>query len=298
MKRFAALAALGLVAYAATGLSFVQPDEQLVVRRFGAMQSTPREPGARFGLPWGFDRIDRLKPREIKRVTIGPADAADKATGARPSQFLTGDRNLVNARATVQFTVNDPRRFLFQSAAVDRLVATAGETAISDTLAGEPVDRVLTLGKQELGVRLTQRLQALVDRYALGVSIRSVDIGSIEPPAEVADAFDKVVSAQREREQAVNRARSFSNKILAEARGAAQRIIDQGSADRDRSIRRAQGEAARFESLLTEYRQSPALTASRLYLEAMAETLPKLRSKLIVDEGSDVDLSILQEDKR
>lgn len=296
MKRIAALAALGLVAYSATGLSFVQPDEQLVVRRFGAMQPTPHEPGARLGLPWGLDRTDRIKPREIKRVTIGPADAADRATGARPAQFLTGDRNLVNVRATVQFTVSDPRRFLFQSAAVDRLVATSGEAAISATLAGEPVDRVLTLGKQELGVRLTGRLQTLVDQYALGVAIRSVDIGSIEPPAEVADAFDKVVSAQREREQAVNRARSFANKTLAEARGASQRFLDEGSADRDRSIRRAQGEAARFESLLAEYRQSPALTATRLYLEAMAETLPKLRSKLIVDTGSDVDLSIMRED--
>lgn len=298
MKRFALLAAVAIVAYLATGLSFVQPDEQLVVRRFGAMQPAPREPGARFGLPWGLDRVDRLKPREVKRVTIGPADAADKAVGARPAQFLTGDRNLVNVRASVQFTVNDPRRFLFQSSAVGRLVATSGEAAISATLAGEPVDRVLTLGKQELGVRLTERLQTLVDRYALGVTIRSVDIGSIEPPAEVADAFDKVVSAQREREQAVNRARSFASKTSAQARGASQRIVDEGSADRDRTIRRAQGEAARFESLLAEYRQSPALTASRLYLEAMAETLPKLRSKLIVDGGSDVDLSILREDGR
>ncbi|HEV7222434.1 MAG TPA: FtsH protease activity modulator HflK [Pirellulales bacterium] len=298
MKRFAALAGVILLVYLATGLSFVQPDEQLVVRRFGAMLGAPREPGPRFGLPWGLDRIDRLKPREVKRVTVGPTDAADKAVGGRPAQFLTGDRNLVNVRATVQYTVNDPRRFLFQSGAVDRLVATAAEAALSETLAGEPVDRVLTQGKQELGVRLAERLQALVDRYALGVAVRSVDIGSIEPPAEVADAFDKVVSAQRQREQAVNQARSFANKTLAEAQGAAQRTIDRGSAERDRSVRRAQGEAARFESLLAEYRQSPALTANRLYLEAMAETLPKLRAKLIIDSASDVDLSILREERR
>jgi membrane protease subunit HflK len=96
----------------------------------------------------------------------------------------------------------------------------------------------------------------------------------------------------------VNQARSFANKTLAETQGAGRRIVDRGSAERDRSIRRAQGEAARFESLLVEYRQSPTLTASRLYLEAMAETLPKLRSKLIVDSAGDIDLSILREEKR
>jgi hypothetical protein len=37
------------------------------------------------------------------------------------------------------------------------------------------------------------------------------------------------------------------------------------------------------------------LTASRLYLETMSVVLPKLRSKLIVGSGANVDLSILPE---
>ena len=170
---------------------------------------------------------------------------------------------------------------------------SAGAAALSKTLAAEPVDRVLTLGKHDLGVRVAEQLQTLVDRYALGITIRSVDIGAIAPPAEVADAFDRVVSALRQREQSVHQAHSFANKTLAEAKGGAQRLVDLGAAERDRAIRRAQGETDRFLSLLAEYEQSPELTAERLYLETMAETLPKLRSKLIVDSDSDVDLSIL-----
>jgi membrane protease subunit HflK len=89
-----------------------------------------------------------------------------------------------------------------------------------------------------------------------------------------------------------------ANKTAAEARGSAQRTVDRGRAERDRAIRRAEGDAARFNSLLVEYERSPRLTAGRLYLEAMAQTLPKLRSKLIVDSSADVDLSILREGGR
>ncbi|HVX60567.1 MAG TPA: FtsH protease activity modulator HflK [Pirellulales bacterium] len=293
MKRLAAFGLLALLAWLATGIYFVQPDEQAVVRRFGAVVGPLREPGAHLGLPWGLDRVERVKPREVKRVTIGAVAAAGEATGAQLPQFFTGDRNLVGVRATVQYTIKRPQDFLFQTLDVDRLAAAAGAAALSKTLAEEPVDRVLTLGKHDLGVRVAEQLQTLVDRYSLGITIRSVDIGAIAPPAEVADAFDRVVSALRQREQTVNQAHSFANKTLAEAKGGAQRLVDVGVAERDRAIRRAQGETDRFLSLLAEYEQSPELTAERLYLDTMAETLPKLRSKLIVDSDSDVDLSIL-----
>ncbi|MGH7135465.1 MAG: FtsH protease activity modulator HflK [Pirellulales bacterium] len=297
MKRWLLLFLCASLAWLATGFYVVPSDEQGVVRRFGRAARLPSEPGAHFGLPWGLDRIDRLKPHEVKRATLGPVEA-NQAVGSSAAQFLTADRNLVNVRATAQYTVRDPRRYLFETAAVDRLVATAATAAISQALSAEPVDQVLTVGKHELGVRLAESLQGTVDRYRLGIVIRSVNIASIEPPAEVADAFDQVVSASRERERAIHQAHSFANKTAAEAQGAAQRILDEGRSERDRAIRRAQGEAERFNSLLAEYERAPRLTAGRLYLEALAQTLPKLRAKLIVDSSTDVDVSILREDGR
>ena len=296
MKRALVVAGIVLAVWLASGVYIVAPDEQVAVQRFGAMLPRPSEPGAHIGLPWPADRRHRFKPREVKRVAIGPVDVADKAIGTAQSQFLTGDRNLVQVRATVQYTIREPRGYLFQTGQVDGLIASSGTAAISKALAAEGVDGVLTLGKQELGVRLAESLQEVVDRYGLGVAIRSVDFSAVEPPAEVADAFNQVVSALREREQSIHQAESFANKTAAEAKGNARRIVDAGRAERNRAIRRAEGEASRFNSVLAEYRRSPRLTAGRLYLETLAQTLPKLRSKLIVDSATDVDLSVMRED--
>ena len=298
MKRLFFLILICLAAYGATGLYFVQPDEQVIVRRFGRIHAMPREPGPHFGLPWGLDRIDRVKPREVKQVTIGPLNLGGEAIGSSLSQFLTGDCNLVLVRATVQYTIADPALYLYHAVDVDRLVADAGEAATSIALAGQPVDHILTQGKRQLGIQTAQRLQAFADAYRLGVVIRSVDIGRVEPPPEVAEAFDNVISALRERDRQINVSRGYADRTLAQARAEAQRLRDQAQGQSDRRTREAQGEAERFEKLLVQYQQSPDLTAERLYLQAMADTLPRLRNKLIVDEQTELDVTILREENR
>jgi membrane protease subunit HflK len=294
VKRWIGLTAVLLLAYVASGLSFVQPDEQAIVLRFGRALDRPWDPGAHLGLPWGLDRVCRVKTREMKRVTVGPLNLAGDAVGARPAQFLTGDRNLVNIRATVQYTIKDPARYLFCTGDVDALVARSGEAALSEVLAEKPVDQALTLGRGELAVLVADHLQIASDRAGLGITIRSVDIGAAEPPAEVAEAFDDVISALRYREQQVNLAHSYANRVVAEAGADAQRVRDQAQRYREQLVQQATGDASRFEKLLPEYARSPDLTARRLFLEAMGDVLPRLRSKLLVAADSDLDLSILR----
>lgn len=296
MKKLLAIVTIALAGWAATGIRFIQPDEQGVVRRFGAAERLPREPGPYVGLPWGLEQLDRVKPREIKRVAIGTPIGSAASVGARPTQFLTGDRNLVNVRATVQYSISQPLDYLYRADALDALVAGSAEAALSRLLASSSVDHVLTEGKSELAVELAQQLQRRVDGYQLGILVRSVDIASVEPPAEVADAFNQVIAALRGREQAVNQAHSAASRMLAQARADAQSDLDAARSQHDQLLARAEGEAERFEKLLGEYQRSPELTANRLYLETMAATLPRFRTKLIVDSRAPLDLSILRED--
>jgi membrane protease subunit HflK len=147
-------------------------------------------------------------------------------------------------------------------------------------------------------VRLVKLLQEQIEKYELGIAVQSVDFGAVEPPSEVADAFDKVTSAAREREQAVNQAQSFANRTIAQAQGDSEQLLNQARAYRDGTIQKARGETQRFASLLAEYERSPALTSTRMYLETMAQILPKFRSKLILDTDSQVDLSIMGQDAK
>ena len=150
-RRLFAVCAISIFAWSFTALFVVQPDELALVRRCGRLLPGVFEPGLHVGLPWGIDRVERVKPREVRRVLVGGMRLAGEAAGSEMPQLLTGDRNLVNVLATVQYVITDPHHFVRQRHAVDRLVATAGEASLGEVMASRPVDQLLTQGKSEAG---------------------------------------------------------------------------------------------------------------------------------------------------
>ncbi len=298
MKWLIGLLSLAALAYAATGIYTVGTDQLALVRRFGRVVTEQSEPGLHFGLPWGLDRVDLVKPSETKTVTVGAAASADRVIGVAPTdtlaQFLTGDQNLVNVQATVQFAIADPKQFLFAAENPDRIVVRAAEAAITATLANQSIDSVLTIGKDALATVIQIELKQHLKMYELGIEVRSVSLTDLSPPPQVADAFTKAASARSERERLILESRSYANEKLAQAHSESQEALDKSRAAHDRAIDLARSEADRFRSLLYEYEKAPGITSTRMYLETMAEIIPKFRSKLIIDSGKGVDVTIMR----
>ncbi len=298
MKWFVAAVIAGAIAYLATGIYTVGTDERAVVRRFGAVIDEHAEPGLHIGLPWGLDRVDLVKPSETKTVKIGDR-ATDRAIGPSlaPSlaQFLTGDQNLVIVEATVQYTITDPTRYLFSLADPAEVITRAAESAASTTLAGKSIDSVLTSGKDALAILIKDTLEQNLRRYEMGVEVRSVSLTELSPPPQVVDAFTRAASARSDRERLVLEAKTYANEKLAQARSESQQRTDRARAEHARAVDLARSEAERFVALLYEYRKAPAVAAARMYLETIAEIVPRFRAKLIIDRGQDVDLTIMRD---
>jgi membrane protease subunit HflK len=93
-----------------------------------------------------------------------------------------------------------------------------------------------------------------------------------------------VNQAQQERERAINIANGEYNKEVPRARGRATQSIREAEGYAQRRVNEAEGEVAAFNALLTEYNKAPEVTRRRLYLETMSAVLPKVKSKVIVDD--------------
>ncbi len=289
--------AAGLAAiWLATGIYVVPTEEQAVLTTFGALADNEVTPGVGWHFPWPVGRVYKLKVRELKRAFIG-GEVADEANAipADPvlSQFLTGDQNILNVRAVAQYSVANPAQYLFRSRDVERAVANAVEAALGRQVATRSVDDVLTTEKIAIQEEVRRRAQELVDRLGLGVALSTVNIRSVTPPAEAADAFRDVASARADSARIVNEAEGYANDILPRARGEAQQMLSSSQGYRVSKIQQAQGESARFERLASEYRRNPEVTRSRLFLETMEEVLPRLR-KTIVDESGNLDLTLIR----
>ena len=286
-----------LVLYLLTGVYVVKTDEQGVVRTLGRASTEPARPGLHYRCPPPFSRLNKVKVYQRKRVSVG-FSIADQATGRKPSaaetQFLTGDQNLVNIEMLLQYSIHDPRAYLFRSENPEALIAAAASAALTRLLTSTLVDQVLTIGKVAIQNDVQRTTQSLVEAYGIGVQIDAVTLVRVYPPDEVADAFKDVASARSDAERTINEAQGYEGDVIPRARGEAERLVQEALAYRDKVINEATGDADRFTKLYEAYVQSKDVTSARIYIEAMEEILPKL-NKMLVDEGRQpFDLTLLQ----
>lgn len=287
-------AVLGALALAGLVSSYyqVEPDEVGVLTRLGRYTGTA-EPGPHFRLPFGIDRVAKVPvQRQLKAEfgfrTPGGHDGNLRATDAelrRESLMLTGDLNVATVEWIVQYKVNDPFKYLFKGRDVEETLRVLSEATMRSIVGDHSVNEVLTTGRQKIATESKEKLQLLADRFETGIDIQQVVLQDVNPPDSVKPSFNEVNQAIQEKERAINEAHAEVNKEIPRAKGEAEQAIRSAEGYAVARVNRARGEAERFLAIYEQYRKAPDVTRRRMYLETVAEVLPRVGTKVIVDEG-------------
>jgi membrane protease subunit HflK len=283
----------GFALWLLSGIYIVQTDQQGLVTQWGRVVEPRVFPGIHYALPWPIDKVYKLRVRELRRRVVG-GEIPDTVLGrqASSSEFFSGDQNLLNIRVVAQYSVSNPRDFLFAAQNPDQIVGLAVESELVRRVAHTKVDDILTTQKLAIQSDVLRSAQTVVDTYRMGALLASVNIESVSPPPETAEAFRSVAGARSDAFRIVNEADGYANDLVPRARGQADQLLDQAHSYANGKINRAEGDASRFNAVAAEYRKSPNVTSTRVYLEAMELVLPKLK-KLVVDANSNLDLSVI-----
>ncbi|MCE9508682.1 MAG: FtsH protease activity modulator HflK [Alphaproteobacteria bacterium] len=291
---------LGLVAilvmalWLGTGFYRVLPEESAVVLTFGKWTSTRGESGLGYHIPWPIQTVMKVNVAFDRRVEIGFRDqppsriagdaATEKNNVATESQMLTGDENIVDIDFVVMWRIGDARNYLFQIRDPETTIKKVAESAMREIIARGKIQTALTEGRADIEARSKELMQKMLDDYQSGISINSVQLLRVDPPAPVVDAFDDVQRARSDRERTKNEAETYRNDIVPRARGDAQKLIQDAGAYKEAVISKAEGEAARFLSVYDAYAQSRDVTAKRIYIETMQQIMQNSK-KVIVGDG-------------
>jgi len=284
-----------LVLWILSGIFLVQPDQQAVVTRYGAVTEPRVLPGIHYALPWPIDSVTKLKVQQLQRLVIG-GDLPDSVLGRTnplAAQFITGDQNIINMRVVVQYYVGIPADYLFGTQDVSKAIGAAVEAELARRLAHRGVDAVLTTEKVAIQDETRAAAQKRVEDYRAGVILASVNIENVTPPAEAADAFRDVTNARADTTRIVSEAQGYANDLIPRARGEAEQLRNSAEAYKLSKVNQASGDASRFDQIAAEYAKASEVTGHRLYIETMEQIMPKIK-KMIIDPDGNLDLTILR----
>jgi membrane protease subunit HflK len=294
---------VAVLLWLASGLYQVQPGEVGVPLVFGKYRNETTPDGLHWNWPAPVGSV--LTPNVNERNTLevgfrGPSSGST-ASGSvniieEESLMLTGDENIVQVGAVVQWHISDVEKYLFEirdpndqqspDAPKNDTVKNAVEAAIREIIGQNQFEFVYTQGRETIGDQARVLAQRILDSYNSGIEIDALALQLVDAPQEAIDAFIDVQKAKADLITAVNDAKGYFNQVTQEAEGQAIQLVKQAEAYKAEKIAVAQGDAQRFISVYDQYKTNPDVTGRRLYLETMESIMASMNKVLVDTSGA------------
>ncbi|TVQ59323.1 MAG: FtsH protease activity modulator HflK [Phycisphaerales bacterium] len=300
--------AVALVLFVISGVSSavytVQPEGEAVVKRFGRVTQV-QQPGLHFKLPFGIDRAYFVPTRRVLKEEFGfrTVEASRRTqyqkdrTQLGESLMLTGDLKVIDVEWVVQYRIEDAEKYLHRVRNPSTTIRDISEAVMRRIVGNNLGSDVLTEKRVAVATMARDELQEILDSFESGIRVSTIELQDVTPPEPVKPAFNEVNQAEQERERLINEAEKRRNQVIPRAEGEAQQMIASAEGYRAERVNRARGEAARFTSILDEYRKVPEVTRQRLYLEMIDTVMPKLGRIIITEEGAVSPIPLLNLDQ-
>lgn len=221
----AAIVLLTLAIVAIINIKIVPQSKAYVVERLGAYYRTWDT-----GIHWLVPLIDRIS----KQVSL-----KEQVADFPPQPVITKDNVTMQIDTVVFFQITDPKLYAYgvenPIAAIENLTATTLRNIIGDL----ELDHTLT-SRDTINAKIRSILDEATDPW--GIKINRVELKNIKPPAEIQDAMEKQMKAERQRREAILRAEGEKSSSILVAQGKKESQILEAEAEKQSAILRAEAE--------------------------------------------------------
>ena len=208
-----------------SGIKIVPQARAYVVERFGAYYKT-WQTGIHFRVPI-VDRIAKIVSLKEQVVDFDP------------QPVITKDNVTMQIDTVVFYQITDAKMYAYgvekPIMAIENLTATTLRNIIGEL----ELDHTLT-SRDTINAKIRSILDDATDPW--GIKINRVELKNIKPPAEIQDAMEKQMKAERQRREAILRAEGekASSILVAEGKKASQ--ILGAEAEKEAAILHAEAE--------------------------------------------------------
>lgn len=215
-----------------TNIRVVPQAHAYIVERLGAYQAT-WSVGLHVKVPF----IDKVARKVLLKEQV--VDFA-------PQPVITKDNVTMRIDTVVFFQITDPKLYAYgvenPLMAIENLTATTLRNVIGEL----ELDQTLT-SRETINTKMRASLDQATDPW--GIKVNRVELKNIIPPAEIQNAMEKQMKAERERREAVTRAEGEKKASITVAEGKKEAAILEAEAEKQSAILRAE---AQKEKMLRE----------------------------------------------
>ena len=206
-------------------IKIVPQAQAYVIERLGAYQGT-----------WsvGFHVKVPLIDKVARRGNL-----KEQVADFPPQPVITKDNVTMRIDTVVFYQITDPKLFTYgvenPMMAIENLTATTLRNIIGDL----ELDQTLT-SRETINTKMRAALDIATDPW--GIKVNRVELKNIIPPAEIQNAMEKQMKAERERREAVTRAEGEKKASILSAEGEKESAILRAEADKQSAILRAEAQ--------------------------------------------------------
>ena len=212
----------------------------------------------------------------------------EEAADFPPQPVITRDNVTMMIDTVVFFQVFDAKAYTYGVNRPIQAIENLSATTLRDIIGSMSLDETLT-SRDLINTKITASLDEATDRW--GIKVNRVELKNIEPPAEIRQAMEKQMKADREKRASILLAEGEKQAAITRAEGEKDSAILRAEAVKQQRIREAEGEAqallmvqkAKADAirLINEAEPSKNMLALRS-MEAMEKVAEGQATKIIV----------------
>ena len=186
--------------------------------------------------------------RRVRRTRL---DLRETVYDFPRQSVITRDNVQTEINALLYFQITDPKKCVYEIANLPDAIEKLTQTTLRNVIGEMDMDQTFS-SRDSINAKLRAILDDASDKW--GVKINRVEMQEITPPAEIRNALEKqmraerdrravVLTAEGEKSAAILQAEGFKNAQITRADGERQSAILQAEGDRQARVLRAQGES-------------------------------------------------------
>lgn len=242
-----------VILWLSTGIVQIGSNQKGALYRLGKLKEDSLEPGIHLTLPYPFDSVDVYDTESLKEITIGYAsnDSTDnlwtKHHGANEYKLLLGGGNeLVSINLRIEYKISDLSKYLKCSNSPESLLESAAYEAITAKTISSNLENLLTTDRVAFSKSFEKELVKYISPYDTGLEIVGVVLESIHPPVEVADIYQKIISAGIDADKIVIQAEAKAALEIEKAQTSYDKNVNDATAKSHKDIAEAEASVAEF----------------------------------------------------